>query len=510
MGAMRGRGLGIGVAVGGAALMMLTPGARALTPPLPGAVASPVPVPAPFPPGSTVRILSGYSPTGGSSLHADTDACCKANDYYALDLVYDDQPNSGLGLPVVTPFAGEVIRAGWATEGWANYGQRVILRHDLGDGHVYHTLYAHLNAIDVAEGQNVAAGQAIGELGQSCQGALSCGSFGTPHLHWAMHRDNSVGGSGTGGSYGGNAVVPEPMSGYEDLVMGMVLEVGQAVCGDGQCSGGESSGSCPEDCPGCAPIGPAGRTIEEVDLCFVRSGSPQYWYEANTGSAGALLWTHAVDAAQADDSGRWELVFEQAGSARVEAWIEPGFAGSQQARYVVTHAGASTDVVVDQSSAGGWYELGTFDFAAGAGQSVRLDDNTGEPYSEMRVLVFDAMRITPLDVGGDDSGPGPGMTSGVDDTAGGEGPGGSGPVGDDASPGDGSTGATSGPGVLTGFANGSDEPVGCVCTSSGSRGAAWGWSGLVVLVALRRGRGRRSPQPSRADLRDRGGHVGRS
>ena len=310
---------GIGLAVALATMVVGTP-AWALTPPAAGAVASPVPVPAPFPAGSVIRLLSGYSRAGGSSLHADTNDCCKANDYYALDLVYDNEPNAGLGLPVVAPFAGEVIRAGWSTSGWANYGQRIILRHDLGDGHVYHTVYAHLNAIDpaVVEGGVVAAGQVLGELGQSCQGQLSCGSFSTPHLHWVMHRDSMVGGSGTGGSYGGNAVVPEPMSGYEDLVQGMILDVGEPVCGDGLCTGGEDPSSCPEDCPTCEPVGVQGRTIEEDDLCFSRSGSPQYWYDANVGSAGALLWTHAVDAAEADDQGRWHVDLEQAGQAQLD------------------------------------------------------------------------------------------------------------------------------------------------------------------------------------------------
>lgn len=487
------RGIGLGLAIGVLTTLAAAPGAHAITPPLPGAFASPVPVPAPFPAGSAIQILAGYGPSMGSSLHADTNACCKANDHYALDLVYDDEPSFGLGLPIVAPFTGEVVRAGWATEGWANYGLRVILRHDLGDGHVYHTLYAHLNAIDpaVVEGGMVAAGQVLGELGQSCQGALSCGSFSTPHLHWAMHRDSSVGGSGTGGSYGGNAVVPEPLSGYEDLLQGMVLEVGEAVCGDGQCSGGEDGGSCPQDCPSCAPIGPAGRTIEEDDLCFVRSGSSQYWYDAAVGSGGALLWTHAVDAAQADNSGRWDLVFEQGGSARVEAFIEPGFAGSMQARYVVAYAGASAEVVIDQSSASGWVELGTFEFAAGGDQWIRLDDNTGEPFSDQRVLAFDAVRVMPLDVGGgDESGTSGGTTSGVDDTAGpGEGPGGGGTIGDGGlEDGTGTTAGSGFPGFPPG-ARGSEQ--GCACRSE-PRGATsgGGWLLVVMVVGRRRSRSR--------------------
>jgi MYXO-CTERM domain-containing protein len=485
----RGIGLGTGAAaaIGVAITMAVASGAHAITPPLPGAVASPVPVPAMFPAGSRVRILSGYGPSMGSSLHADTNACCKANDHYALDLVYDDQPNAGLGLPLVAPFAGQVVRAGWATEGWANYGLRVILRHDLGDGHTYHTLYAHMNAIDpaVVEGGMVAAGQVLGELGRSCQGALSCGSFSTPHLHWAFHRNSSVGGSGTGGSYGGNAVVPEPLAGYEDLLQGMILEVGQAVCGDGHCSGGESSATCPEDCPSCQPVGPAGRTIEENDLCFVRSGSPQYWYQANTGSAGALLWTHAVDS-QVDNSGRWDLVLEQGGSTRLEAYIEPGFAGSQQARYVITHAGATTEVVVDQASASGWVLLGELDFAAGGGQSVRLDDNTGEPFAQMRVLAFDALRVTPLDVEGDDAGSIPGSSATADGTAG-DGTAGETGVGTEGLGDSGSTGATSG--GLTGLWGGSRgaDDQGCACTT-GPRDSTAGWWWLLAVVGLGRRR----------------------
>lgn len=92
------------------------------------------------------------------------------------------------------------------------------MEHDLGDGHKYHSLYAHLDSVTVTEGATVSAGQKLGALGQSCQGALSCASFSTPHLHWVLHRDSLVGGSGTGGSYGGNAAVPEPMDGAENLI----------------------------------------------------------------------------------------------------------------------------------------------------------------------------------------------------------------------------------------------------------------------------------------------------
>ncbi len=118
-----------------------------------------------------------------------------------------------------------MVKSGWASSGWANYGQRVILRHDLGDGHVYHSIYCHLNAIApaVTEGATIAKGARIGDLGRSCMGALSCSSFSGPHLHWAIHRNSTIGGSGTGGSYGGLAVVPEPFDGAEDIKRGDVI-----------------------------------------------------------------------------------------------------------------------------------------------------------------------------------------------------------------------------------------------------------------------------------------------
>ncbi len=461
------------------AVLLVALRAHALTTPIAGAVALPANANMllPFPAGANVRVLSGYSPTGGSSLHADTNAPSKANDYYALDLDYADEANGGKGLPLVAPLAGTVIRAGWATSGWANYGQRVILEHDLGDGHVYHSLYAHMNAIDAAvvEGASVAQGQVLGELGQSCQGALSCGSFSAPHLHFALHRDSTVGGSGTGGSYGGNAVVPEPFDGYEDLVQGMTMissNGGVVACGDGYCNGGETAASCPADCA-CATIPAVGRTVDDGEkLCFARSGSPQYWYTTNVGHDGGAYWTHATDAATADDVGTWTLDFEEAGSYRVEAWVEPGFAGSTQAAYVVDANGGPTTVVADQSASTGWLDLGDFGFPQGK-STVALADNTGEPFTDMAVLAFDAIKVTRLDL------PATG--------AGGGGAGGSGPSGS----GSGGAGATSGAGGDGVQPDG--EVDGCTCSTrapvdAGGLGRLLALGIVVGLVRRRRAR----------------------
>jgi MYXO-CTERM domain-containing protein len=385
-----------------AALAVAAP-AEALTAPLTGATLFPTTGPAlrlPFPAGARVGIASSYGPSSGSSLHRNVTDPSHGNDHYALDLVYDGEPNGGRGMPVVAALPGTVVRAGWATSGWANFGQRVILQHDLGDGHVYYSLYAHLNAITVEVGATLAQGQIIGELGGSCQGALSCSSFSGPHLHFSLHRDSEIGGSGTGGSYGGNAVVPEPIDGYEDLLRGQVLvsmNAESTVCGDGYCSGDESNASCPGDCPVCEPIPMAGRVVDESELCFSRGGDPTYWNAEGAGWESSLVWTHTTDAADADNHGIWALAFDEAGEYRLEVYTDAGFAQAQQASYTITHDGSTEAVILDQSEADGWRELGSFRFGAGGGQQVRLDDNTGEPFTLRRQIVFDAIRLTRLD-----------------------------------------------------------------------------------------------------------------
>ena len=473
----------------GLASLLICSAASALTTPLPGAVAFPsnVKLVLPFPAGAKIKLLSGYGPSAGSSLHKDTNKPSKANDYYALDLVYDDKPNAGKGEPVLTPLAGKVIRAGWATQGWSNYGLRVILQHDLGDGHVYHTIYCHLDAIDsgVKEGGMVSAGQLLGTLGQSCLGQLSCGSFSTPHLHWAIHRDSSVGGSGTGGSYGGNAVVPEPFDGAEDLFQGQVITSSNSSdpkCGDGFCNGDETPENCPQDCPICALIPPTGRVVEESEsLCFTQFGTPKYWTKESAGHGGSLLWTTATDDAKPDNYGVWSFDFQQAGDYTLEIYTDAGFGQSKQARYQIEHDGDQDENVVDQSAVDGWQTLGTFYFAAGGGQQLRLDDNTGEPLSQKRKLAFDAVRLT-------------GMGNSGGSGSGGNGLGGSGAMGtggEGASAGGGGTNTGGAPSIP---ATPSDADSGCSCRHAGLRARRTLPTSMYLLgLALLATRRRRHP-----------------
>ncbi len=82
-----------------------------------------------------------------------------------------------IGAPVIAADSGYVIVSGWTDIG---YGLYVVVDH----GNGYQTLYAHLNAIYVNTGDNVAKGQQIGEMGDT-------GNTTGPHLHFEV-RQNTV------------------------------------------------------------------------------------------------------------------------------------------------------------------------------------------------------------------------------------------------------------------------------------------------------------------------------
>jgi MYXO-CTERM domain-containing protein len=169
-------------------------------------------------------------------------------------------------------------------------------------------------------------------------------------------------------------------------------------CGDGTCSAGETSISCPEDCGPCGTVDAAtGFTIDDGDACFQGGGPAAYLRDVTTaGYQSDLVWTHATADATEANFATWNLYFASAGHYKVEAYTDTSYAQSKQARYVITRAGsAQSTVVLDQTASDGWQTIGEFDFSAGGHQSIHLGDNTGEPSADDIQLVFDGVRITP-------------------------------------------------------------------------------------------------------------------
>ncbi|HYF06337.1 MAG TPA: M23 family metallopeptidase, partial [Acetobacteraceae bacterium] len=76
-----------------------------------------------------------------------------------------------VGTPILAVAAGKVTLA----DEFFFFGKLIVLDH----GHGVNSLYAHLSAMDVAEGAEVAQGQRIGALGAT-------GRVTGPHLHFSL------------------------------------------------------------------------------------------------------------------------------------------------------------------------------------------------------------------------------------------------------------------------------------------------------------------------------------
>ena len=79
-----------------------------------------------------------------------------------------------VGAPVLAADSGHVVATGWDNTG---YGNTIVIDH----GNGFQTLYAHLEAFNVQQGENVAKGQQIGQVG-------STGNSTGPHLHFEIRQ----------------------------------------------------------------------------------------------------------------------------------------------------------------------------------------------------------------------------------------------------------------------------------------------------------------------------------
>ena len=90
--------------------------------------------------------------------------------------------DTDLGDPVFSTADGLVLYAGEPSPGW---GKVLVIAHRAPDGRTLHSMYAHLNRIDVTPGSLVPRGGCIGTVG-------TANGYYPAHLHFEMRTSDGV------------------------------------------------------------------------------------------------------------------------------------------------------------------------------------------------------------------------------------------------------------------------------------------------------------------------------
>jgi uncharacterized protein (TIGR03382 family) len=151
----------------------------------------------------------------------------------------------------------------------------------------------------------------------------------------------------------------------------------------------------------CAGL-PADGVIDQRSECYIAGGDPRYWRRVAGGYNDTREWTGTTSAAAPANFGRW-IIKGVSGLYPVDVHLDGGDMGkATKAIYKIVHGGMTDTVMVDQTSASGWVNLGEFEFSGTGEEYVQLGDNTGEDTQ----LLFDAIRVLAPDDGGGDDGMG--------------------------------------------------------------------------------------------------------
>ncbi len=175
-----------------------------------------------------------------------------------------------------------------------------------------------------------------------------------------------------------------------------VRDDGAAPVGDGQRVVADALRVTPIGVPTCDPLPATGGVLEEDGPCFDMHGPAQYWRVEAAGSGGALLWTNAFDGDAPSNWAAWRLPVQTTDDYRLSVFLDPAHAQFAATKYAVVQGATTVPVVVDQSTADGWFVLGDFALAAGVAATLQVyDDHDGPVPAEKRIAV-DAVRVAPI------------------------------------------------------------------------------------------------------------------
>ncbi|RLB63170.1 MAG: hypothetical protein DRI90_07470, partial [Deltaproteobacteria bacterium] len=123
-----------------------------------------------------------------------------------------------------------------------------------------------------------------------------------------------------------------------------------------------------------------------------------WWWDESYGHADHHYFTYTIDGSTPDSSATWEVNVAAATTYQVEAFVaDKPDTLTQSVPYIIRHDGAEDTVTVNQAAnRGSWVVLGTYHFAAGDDQWVKILDSSGEAYVDENGprLLVDALRFT--------------------------------------------------------------------------------------------------------------------
>jgi hypothetical protein len=144
------------------------------------------------------------------------------------------------------------------------------------------------------------------------------------------------------------------------------------------------------------PLAPVEVIVDDLSAGFARFGPSAYWWQASIGYLSHMYWTY-VNGTTVSNYARWtpNLASGGSGNYAVYVFIPRNYATAQQAKYRVHHNGLDhTSAPVNQALYfDQWVSIGTYFFSATGGEYVELTDATGEAYSTLRKLGFDAVKF---------------------------------------------------------------------------------------------------------------------